>query len=267
MDHDKLLEGRIKDLSERAYNNDYLTHTHFLSGGDLASFHSMLKNTGNPVHTHVFNSTRYIIYGGHPDSDRNVICFLPSYMTEDDFLNSEPVTGDIIKCLHIVPLNHKFADILSHRDFLGSLMNMGIERDQIGDILVEESEAFVFVLSEISEVIAKELTRVKHTSVKCNIVSPSECSVEPRFTEISGSVASERLDAVVAMVFHISRGKTQDIIRAENVLVDGRTVTDPGYDLKPGEKVSVRGYGKFIFEEMGNVTKKGRFYAHVKLYS
>ncbi|ETP70936.1 hypothetical protein UYO_3121, partial [Lachnospiraceae bacterium JC7] len=250
-----------------AYNNDYLTHTHFLSAGDIASFYSLIKNSGGSLHTHVFNGSRYVIYGGHTDSDRNVICFLPGYISEEDFLISEPLAGDIIKCLHIVPLNQKFADALSHRDFLGALMNMGIERDQIGDILVEESDAFVFVLSEIAEIIAGELCRVRHTSVKCEIVSPCECTIEPRFTEISGSVASERLDAVIAMVFHLSRGKAQDIIKAENVFINGRSTTDSGYDLKPGERISVRGYGKFIFVEMGNVTKKGRVYAHIKLYS
>lgn len=267
MDQDNLLEGRLNDLSRRAYNNDYLTHTHFLSAGDLASFHLILKNRGDSIHTHILNGSRYLIYGGHTDSDRNVICFLPGYITEEDFLNSEPSTGDIIKCLHIVPLNQKFADNLSHRDFLGSLMNMGIERDQIGDILVEESDAFVFVLSEIAEIIARELTRVRHTSVKCDIVSPSECTIEPKFTEISGSVASGRLDAVISMVFHISRGKTQDLIKAENIFVNGRTVTNSSYSLNPDDRISVRGYGKFIFDGMGNVTKKGRIYANVRVYS
>ncbi|WP_036611328.1 YlmH/Sll1252 family protein [Oribacterium sp. P6A1] len=267
MDHDNLLEGRINDLSERAYSNDYLTYTHFLSEGDLAVFHSMLINSGISRHSNVYNGSRYIIYGGHPDSDRNIICFLPGYITEEDFLSSEPLTGDIIKCLHIVPLNQKFADTLSHRDFLGALMNMGIERDQIGDILVKESDAFVFVLSEIAGIIARELSKVRHTSVKCDIVSPSLCTIEPKFTEISGSVASERLDAIVSMVFHISRGKAQDLIRAESVFVNGRTVTSVSSGLNPNDKISVRGYGKFIFDGMGNVTKKGRIYANVKVYS
>ncbi|OON88258.1 hypothetical protein BXO88_00175 [Oribacterium sp. C9] len=267
MEHDNLLEGRINDLSERAYNNDYLTHTHFLSAGDLAYFHSMMRNKGGSRQSNIYNGCRYLIYGGHSESDRNVLCFLPSYISEADFISSEEKNGDIITCLHIEPLNHKFADKLSHRDFLGALMNMGIERDQIGDILVEESDAFVFVLSDIAEVIASELSRVRHTSVRCDIVSASECYIEPRFTDISGSVASERVDAIIAMVFHISRGKTQDIIKAENVYVNGRTVIDPGYNLKPDERVSVRGYGKFIFDGMGNVTKKGRSYAHVRLFS
>lgn len=267
MDQNSLLEGRFYDLSERAYNNDYLTHTTFLSASELNIFHSVLKASGSSPHKNEFNGCPYIIYGGHEDADRNIVCFLPSYLTVEDFIKSEKEKGDFIKCIHIAPLNNKFADSLSHRDFLGSLMNMGIDRSQIGDILVSQSGAYVFVLSDISDIITDELIRVKHTSVQCRKLLPSECNITPNFIDVSGSVASERLDAVIAMVFKISRGKSQELIKSEKVFVDGHSLTEAGYDLKQGERVSVRGHGKFIFEGMGNVTKKGRYFAKVKLYS
>jgi RNA-binding protein YlmH len=146
-------------------------------------------------------------------------------------------------------------------------MNLGSEREKIGDILVDGSSAYIFVLSDMAETVARELTRVKHTSVDCGLVSPSECDVQPKFTEVSGSVASQRVDAVLAMVWHLSRGRSQEIIKAENVFINGQTVNDPGYNLKSGDRVTVRGHGKFIYEGMGTMTKKGRFYANVRVYS
>ena len=267
MEHDNLLEGRIDDLSKRAYNNDYITCTNFLSASDLAAFYRILKSRGISSKVNVLNGSSYVIYGGHEEADRNVICFLPGYTTPDEFISSEAAAGDIIKCIHVKPLNHKFADDLSHRDFLGALMNLGIEREMIGDILAEGSSAYIFVLSDMADTVARELTRVKHTSVICRVVSSSECDVQPKFTEISGSVASQRVDAVLSMVWHLSRGRSQEIIKAENVFINGQTVNDPGYNLKSGDRVTVRGHGKFIYEGMGTMTKKGRFYANVRVYS
>ncbi len=267
MEHDNLLEGRINDLSQRAYNNDYLTHTNFLSASDMAMFYAMLRARGISSNVQSLNGAPYVVYGGHEDADRNVICFLPGYLSRDDFMVTETDAGDIIKCLHITPLNSKFADDLTHRDFLGALMNMGIEREKVGDILIDGNDAYVFVMADIAEIIARELCRIKHTSVSCAVVAPAACTVTPRFTHVSGSVASQRLDAIIAMVYHLARGKSQDYIKAERVFVDGRTVTDAGYNLKPGERVSVRGQGKFIFTGMGPQTKKGRFYAEVDVYA
>ncbi len=267
MERDTLLEGRINDLSKRAYNNDYLTHTNFLSASDISMFYSILRSLGLSDQVQKLNGVPFRIYGGHPDADRNVICFLPSYFSPEDFISLESATGDIIKCIHITPLNSKFADELTHRDFLGALMNMGIEREMIGDILIDGNDAYVFVVNDIAEIISKELCRIKHTSVSCSIVIPSECNVLPKFTHVSGSVASCRIDAIIAMVYHMSRGKSQDYINAEKVFVDGRIISDPGYTLKPGERISVRGIGKFIFSGIGPKTKKGRFYAEIEIFT
>ena len=165
MDQNALLEGRIRDLYEKAYNSNYLTHTCFLAASELAQFHAILRKQGISSKVHAVNGVPYLIFGGRADADRNVVVFLPDYMTEESFLAEEPAQGDVIRCLHVTPLNRKFTDALTHRDYLGALMNMGIERDQIGDILCGDAEAFIFVLSDMADIIARELTRVKHTSV------------------------------------------------------------------------------------------------------
>lgn len=266
MEQNQLLEGRIRDLAGKAYNNDYATHTEFLAASDLALFYQILRKQGVNPESHQVQGVPFVIYGGREDADRNIVVFLPSYLEKDTFLADEMANGEMIQCLHITPLNKRFSEELSHRDYLGALMNMGIERDKIGDILTSESEAFVFVMADMADLIAKELCRVKHTSVQCEVVAPEHCTLEPKFEELSGSVASLRLDSILAMVYRVSRGKAQEVIQGENVFVDGRVITDDGYNLKPGQRISVRGHGKFIFTGMGSTTKKGRVYANVKRY-
>ncbi|WP_034465706.1 YlmH/Sll1252 family protein [Butyrivibrio proteoclasticus] len=260
------LEGRIKDIANRAFMNNFVTHTSFLSESEIASFYALLSKEGVPSNVHEFCGAKYLLYGGTKDSQRQVICFLPDYMDEESFLMAEEAEPSVLFCLKIEPLNAKFSDDLNHRDYLGSVMNLGIERDQIGDIFVGEKEAYLFALPDIARMIEKELVRIRHTSVKCSIVKPSECDIQQKFDEISGSVASERIDAIVAFVYHLSRSDAQKLIESESIFIDGRTAYSGGYDLKAGARVSVKGYGKFIYCGTTNTTRKGRLFVNVKKY-
>ena len=129
------LAGRIRDLATRAYNNSFVTHTDFLSASEVASFYQQLASEGIPSNVKEYCGANYVVYGGFPDAERAMICFLPDYMDEETFMASEKAEPSVLSCVRIAPVNNKFADELNHRDYLGSLMNLGIERDQIGDIL------------------------------------------------------------------------------------------------------------------------------------
>ena len=262
-----VLAGRVRDLATRAYMNSFVTHTDFLSLSEVAMFYQILAGEGVPSNVHEYCGARYVVYGGWDDAERAMICFLPDYLDEEAFLMSEKAENTVLKCVHVTPLNSKFSDELNHRDYLGSVMNLGIERDQIGDILTGDKEAFIFATPDIAEMMEKELIRIRHTSVKCSIVNSAQCNIEPHFQEISGSVASERTDCIVAFVFHLSRAEAQRLIESESVFVDGRTAYSGGYDLKAGARVSVKGYGKFIYLGTANTTRKGRLFVQVKLFS
>ncbi len=263
-----MLAGRLRDLSGRAYRNDYLTHTGFLGVSEQADFHEILSAQGVPSSVHRLNGAPYVLWGGWEEAERRAVVFLPSYLDETSFIEGELSSPQVVACLSCVPLDSRFADDLTHRDFLGALMNLGIERDQIGDILVDraESRAVIFVLADLAETVASDLTRVKHTSVTCRLIPPGECAIRPDFELREGSVASERVDAVISLVFRLARGKTQAYIDAERVFVDGRTVASAGQILKPGARVSVRGLGKFIYEGCVAETKKGRLFVRVRVY-
>lgn len=273
---DGMLGGHIKDLALRASKNDYLTHSVFLSESELATVYEELGRDGIEPYNGTLLGAGYLSYGGYDDADRRILVFLPGYMDRDSFIESERNGSGVISLLHVYPRNARFSEPLSHRDYLGSLMQLGLERSSIGDILVDnrreeepasKDEAYIYVLSDRAELISRELCRVKHSTVDCELVALSECRIAKRFRELSGSVASERLDAVIAMVFHLARGKAQGLIASERVMLDGRVAKGSGLLLKQGQKVSVRGFGKFIYMGSGGVSKKGRAYASVRLYS
>ncbi len=260
------LAGRARDLATRAYMNNFVTHTDFLSLSEIAIFHQILASEGISSNIREYCGAEYVIFGGYEEAERAMICFLPEYLDEEAFLLAENSEQTVLNCVCIRPLNNKFSDDLNHRDYLGSLMNLGIERDQIGDILAGDKKAYVFATPEIAQMICNELIRIRHTSVKCEIVNASECDIRPEFEEISGSVASERIDAILAFVYHLSRSEAQKLIEAESVFIDGRTVYSGGYDLKEGSRVSVRGHGKFIYLGTKGTTRKGRLFIYVNKF-
>ena len=169
-----------------------------------------------------------------------------------------------IKCIKVTPVNIKFADDkLTHRDYLGALMNMGIKREAIDDIICGDNIAFIFCIDTIADYICKELLTVKHTTVEAGIVDESECNIEPQIEETTVNVASERLDVVIAAVYGFSRNISNRMIMAERVSINGKITTNNSVNLKIGDKVSVRKYGKFVYEGISNQSKKGRYFVKI----
>lgn len=268
MDEKVLMTGRIHELSEKTYQNEYVTHTAFLSSSDISMVLEIMASEGMPKGSSVYNGVSFCFYGGYDDYERAVLCFLPSYLDIENFIVNEEKTSEIVSCLRIEPVNIRFAEDLSHRDYLGALMNMGVDRSQTGDIICdsETHSAYVFVTSEMKELVSKELIRVGRTSVKCVNVSPEDCSVRRQYEELEGNVASERLDCILAFVYRLSRSKIQQIIEAQDVFVDGETAYSGGYDVKEGSRISVRGFGKFIYDGQTGTSRKGRLFVKVRLF-
>ncbi len=258
--------GRIRELYLRSQQNDYLTHTGFLSLSEQAELADSIRYLGQKEDIRIRES-EYLLYGGFKDAERCIACFLPSYITKDSFLTGqESGENGLLSCLVIRPVNARFSDELTHRDYLGAIMNLGMERDVIGDIICSAEYAAVSVLAGIAGVIEKELVRVRHTTVICERINFNECGISPQFREIHINIASERTDAILGEVYHLSRAGSQELIRTGMVSVNGREVTDPGHTLKDKDRVSVRSKGKFIYAGREGTTKKGRITALVTIY-
>lgn len=244
------LRNRLRDLAEKSFQQNMFTFTGFLGLSELDVFWQMeqeLRHAG------------YTLSGGKEHADRQVI----------RFGNGEELGYEVafpIVCVHIKPLVAKFADKLSHRDFLGALMNLGIERSTIGDILVGDKEAYLFCLESIAEYICDNLTQIKHTHVSCMVTDNIKEIPEEEPDRCTVQVASVRVDAVIAKVYNKSRGDVLDLFRAGKVFVNGRLCENNSRMLKAGEVVNARGYGKFIMTGDGRETRKGKLSLEVAVY-
>ncbi len=266
MDEKTLLQGRFRDLANRAYTNGYPVHTGFLTPAEQEILRAMTRSENGGAENNMLSGVKYLFYGGYEDAERRTAVFLPDYMDEQIFLESEEQENVTVACLQVQPLNRKFTDKPTHRDYLGALMNLGIRRDQVGDIIAGEETAFVFLMGDISEYVREEITRVRHTSVMAEKVSASSCEVHTEYEVRQGSVSSERIDSVIAMAWNLSRATAQTLIQRELVLIDGRIEVSASKPLRPGNRVSARGYGKFIYDGILNKTRKGRCMIQVRLY-
>ena len=241
MDERTVLQGRIRDLAKRADSRYYMTRTGFLSPEEQAMALQLLRSPE-------FSGIRYALKGGYPEADRRVLVFLPPGMEEDD-----PEPESAVVCLRVKPRSARFTDHPGHRDYLGALMHLGITREVIGD-----------VLPEMAEMIQSELTQVRHTSVVTEAVPVSECTASQKRETVTGSIASERIDALIGMVFHLSRSAAKEKIEQELVFAGGLPVKSVSYVPREGESISVRGYGKFVYRGTEGRTKKGRLVARAE---
>lgn len=178
--------------------------------------------------------------------------------------NSPAAVPETIRCIRVTPVNEKFADDkLTHRDYLGALMNLGIRRETIDDIICGDNIAYIFCIDTVAQFICNELLTVKHTTVRTEEVPPEACDIEPEIEEVKVNVASERLDVVIAAVYGFSRNMASRLVMAERVSIDGKVVTKESVNLKIGSKVSVRRYGKFVYGGIDGTSKKGRLYVKI----
>ena len=246
----ELFAQRLKDLANQSYSNNKYTYTSFLSEGELSDYYLIEKDLK-------FASPR--LWGGREFSDRVVIRFgdEESFGFKEDF----PIV-----LLEISPLNEKFSDDFSHRDFLGALMNLGIERSTIGDILINEKKGYIFCRDSVAEYIIENLSRVKHTSVMVKEVKELDEAFKPSFDEKIVQVASERIDAVISKVYNLSRSSSTELFRTGKVFVNSRECTENAYVLKPGEVISVRGFGKMNYLGCVGLSKKGKSNVKVLIY-
>lgn len=237
------LEKHFRDLARTAYQRGIAVFSDFLNLNELNIFQS-LRGEFSYLETETF--------GGYELAERQIAVFRPEAPV---FYADYPV-----KCLKITPLNAKFAEDLNHRDYLGAVLNLGIDRACLGDILVEEDAAYLFCLERMADFIRDNLIRIRHTSVYVEQVEAENFHYEPKYKEVSGTVASVRLDKLLALAFNASRSSLTGLIEGGKVFVNGKLVTSNGYEPKEGDLISVRGMGRFRFREIGGQSKKGREY-------
>ena len=250
-----LLRKRFVELSNTAYQRGIITCSDFLNLNELNILYTTPKDLF-PI--------PYKTFGGYVYSERQMAAFLPDaflYMEESEIQNLYP-----IRIVKITPVHVKFAEELGHRDYLGALLNLGIERSKLGDILVQEKSAYVFVNETLADFIVSELVKVRHTIVLPQIVESAEFIYEPKFEIVKGTVASVRLDSLLSLAYNSSRSKLTGLIEGARVYVNGKLITSNAYHIKDNDIISVRGMGRFQFRQIVSETKKGRYYVELYKY-
>ncbi len=240
-------QKRFDELSQRANERGYTVYSDFLGISEISEFCAMHFSV--PV----------TLWGGYEDAERCVACFGDRVYLPD---NSDYP----IKCILIKPVNQKFADSLSHRDFLGSLMGLGIRREVIGDIIINENCGYLFCLENIADYIIENLTQVRHTTVKCEITEKIPADVLPQPENCEIIVSSERLDVIISAIYKMSRSQVLPIFHTEKVFVNGAVKTSPSVTVNIGDKVSVRGFGRFVYKGVLRTTKKDRLVISVEVF-
>lgn len=244
MNDTEILMRRLMELSHRSFERGYSTFSEFLNIDEISEMQK-IKLSSKPV-----------LFGGYSNSERCVVGF-----GEELYEYEFPIV-----CIKIEPAQQKFADKLTHRDFLGSLMNLGINRNTLGDIKIKDNVGYLFCLESISQYILDSVTRIKHTTVKCELIEelPAFINELPEAEEII--VSSNRADAVVAAIYKLSRNKATQLFNQEKVFINSKVAYKESLMLKEGDVVSVRGFGKFIFEDTVKKTKKDRNVVSVRIY-
>ncbi len=270
--------AKAHDFARKVQRSPYETFfSRFLSPGEQRAFTDALSETYPSV------ARRTFLWGGASGAERRCALFVPEYVDVDASPLSKPLSpereaflnSDVLPFLDSEETTVKAVKItgspytpLSHRDYLGSILALGISRDVIGDIaVVGEYTAVVFALDSITPYILTSLERIGRDKVKTELFTPDESFVIPReYESLTVPVASPRLDCLVASLTNLSREKAKELCLAGMVELSYKAVESPDEKFSEGDTLSIRGYGKFIVDSFGGVTRSGRTRVAVRKY-
>lgn len=241
---DQVLLAKIWDRFSVGVRRNIPTATGFLSGREQVLAEQLIRRgvLGEPI-----------FFGGPPSAERKILCHVPDYYEPEAYLMSEDSP------LAALRVSFSAYDSLNHRDFLGSLMGQGIKREVLGDIFPGERCCDLLVLREMADYFCRELTHVGRAKVETREISLSELTVpEQKVKIIHDTVASVRLDSVMASGFQMGRSKAAAYITAGKTEVNHVPVEKPDALVSEGDIISARGLGKVKVSEVGGQTKKGR---------
>lgn len=237
---------RIDDLADRARRRGVLTRTGFLTPAEQYALGQYYRGDG------------LVLTGGQPGCERQAAFFLPEFMEEDDFDPAEHIRALRIEAHFGAP---------GHRDYLGAALGLGIGRESIGDIRIEDSVAHVFCLPTVAPLLLDELDKVGRFGVKV-----TACALEDvppavlRVRAISFTVKSLRLDAVTGAMFGLSRTAAAEQIRLGQVSLNYSVCEKADAAVQEGDILSLRGHGKGCVKALGGRSRKDRLFVEAEVY-
>jgi len=251
-----LFIARNKELIMRAANGGTAIGA-FLTYSEQTDLLSLAESMGE--------AERVLLWGGYDEAERKKAFFLPDRLLPIEELGDPALVPDIYFGAPVCALMISGSGYreLTNRDFMGAILNLGIERDSVGDIRTDgPSRAFVICDTSVGALIISALERVGRDTVKIKEIGFTElalCMPKREYDTISDTVTAKRLDAVVSALCRVSREKAKTAVSAGTVQCGGRVCEKPDRAVSDGEIISVKGYGKFRIVSLSDITKKGRY--------
>ncbi|MBQ3924071.1 MAG: RNA-binding protein [Firmicutes bacterium] len=276
MDTDEILIAQTEDRIRRAYDRNMMTSGDFLDMHQKKVLTDRFMTRSLPV--------KMVFYGGYADAERCIPVFLPEYIEwSGDY---DDVPWDLKELVSVIRVSApKGGRRLSHRDYLGSLLSLGIDRSVTGDILVREDSsggssdgmhggsggpgigADIIVMSDMAEFIEMNYTKAGRTDLSVSRHSIDELYIgEIKTVKKRDTVASLRLDSVVSSAFSLSRAKAAEQIRRGLVSVNSMEAVKPDMEIDEGDKIVLRGSGKALLSEVGGRSRKDRICITFDIY-
>lgn len=238
---DKLLLAKLWDKINAGIRKNIPAHTPFLSPRELDMANYLF---GQPDGLYAF--------GGYQDAERKMLIYLPEYLEENALWEEDS------PCVCLRASFYQ-EDSPNHRDFLGALMGAGISRETVGDICVGKSSCDFFVTAEIAPYILQNFTSAGRTKLHLEQIPLPQANIpEPEVKELKDTMASLRLDSVIASGFRIGRSLAAQYVNAGKAAIDGLPCEKPDKTVSEGAKISVRGLGKIKLHAVNGKTKKDR---------
>ena len=246
---DRMLLAKLWDKINAGIRKNIPANTCFLSPRELEMAKYLF---GEPDGLYTF--------GGYPDAERKMLVYLPEYLDESALYEEDS------PCVCLRAAFYQ-GDSLSHRDFLGALMGAGIARKTVGDICVGKESCDFFVTAEIAPYILQNFLSAGRTKLHLQQISLADASIpEPEVKEIRDTMASLRLDSVIASGFRIGRSLASQYVSSGKAAIDGLPCEKPDKQISEGMKISVRGLGKIKLHAINGRTKKDRISVVIHRY-
>ena len=244
---DKMCLSQILDKIEFSKSKQKIEYTDFLDMYQV----SLVENFFRKI-----KFKNYKLYGGYEEAERKVAIIYPEKYDEEMIKKNY---NKILKVVKII-LPEEEKGKYSHRNYLGGIVKIGLKREKVGDIVVSKKGAEIITLTEFSKILLQQLpslTRFENSKIIEKEIDKLEIQ-EVNIEEVKIIVPSLRMDNIVSDLIRTSRNKAVEVIKQERVFVNGQNETKPSKLIKIGDKITVRGKGRFVVKQIEGTTRSGR---------
>ena len=248
---DYQLLKRIDDYIHIAQYKNTVSYTRFLNPYEQSIAIQKLKTE---------KDIKYIVSGGYEGSERNIIIIYP----DNDYTDIE----NNLSVAKIVFSKHD-TKYINHRMILGSVLSLGIKRDGVGDIIIDQSTAYIIATKQMGKYICDNLLQIGRAHISTEYIdSTNNINLNIKEADaITGTIASLRIDCILALALKISRSKAAELIANQLVYINWQLVTKPTIQIDINQIITIRKKGRVILKDIGKNSRKNRIWVELAVYS